>query len=146
MRLSLLASLIGALLGAAVATAQSGPTGGGGLTTTTTTTPVTAPPPPSPPGSDPLKGRGMWIWELTSSNNGSVSSIAATARQYGVSTVIVKSSDGTGMWSQFTPQLIHAMHADGIKVCAWQYVYGTDPVGEATAGATAVRDGADCLM
>jgi hypothetical protein len=145
MRFTLLASLIGALLGAAVATAQSGPTGGGGVGPTTTTT-ATAPPPPTPPGSDLLKGRAMWIWELGSSSGGSVSSIAATARQYGISTVIIKSSDGTGMWSQFTPALVRSLHAGGIHVCAWQYVYGSNPIGEANAGATAVRDGADCLM
>jgi peptidoglycan hydrolase-like protein with peptidoglycan-binding domain len=148
MRFSLLASLIAALLGAAVATAQSGPTGGGGVGAppTTTTTTVTAPPPPTPPGSDPLKGRAMWIWELSSSSGGSVSSIATRAHQYGISTVIIKSSDGTGMWAQFTPALVRSLHANGLHVCAWQYVYGNNPVDEANAGATAVRDGADCLM
>jgi Putative peptidoglycan binding domain len=60
--------------------------------------------------------------------------------------VIIKSSDGGSMWSQFTPQLIHALHANGIRVCAWQYVYGAQPVAEAQVGATAVSDGADCLV
>ena len=31
-------------------------------------------------------------------------------------------------------------------MCAWQYVYGNQPVGEAQVGAAAVRDGADCLV
>ena len=39
-----------------------------------------------------------------------------------------------------------ALHANGIKVCAWQYVYGNDPVTEAYKGAAAVHDGADCLI
>ena len=39
-----------------------------------------------------------------------------------------------------------ALHAQGIKVCAWQYVYGNAPVTEAYKGAAAVHDGADCLI
>ncbi len=39
-----------------------------------------------------------------------------------------------------------ALHANGIKVCAWQYVYGNAPVTEAYKGAAAVHDGADCLI
>jgi peptidoglycan hydrolase-like protein with peptidoglycan-binding domain len=154
MRFTLLASLVAALVGvgAAVASAQGSPTGGSGLgtsttsTTTTTTTTVTAPPPPAPKGADPLKGRAMWIWELGSSDGGNVASIAATAHQYGISTVIVKSSDGTGMWSQFNRTLVQALHASGVHVCAWQYVYGNQPVIEAQLGAAAVSDGADCLV
>src|SRR6202030_2570971 len=33
-----------------------------------------------------------------------------------------------------------------LKVCAWQYVYGTNPTGEAQLGAEAVANGADCLV
>jgi peptidoglycan hydrolase-like protein with peptidoglycan-binding domain len=50
------------------------------------------------------------------------------------------------MWSQFNPEFVSAMHHSGIRVCAWQFVYGNNPVGEAHAGARAVRDGADCLL
>ena len=38
------------------------------------------------------------------------------------------------------------LHANGLKVCAWQYVYGTNPAGEAELGAQAVATGADCLV
>ncbi len=31
-------------------------------------------------------------------------------------------------------------------MCAWQYVYGMHPAGEAEIGAGSVRDGADCLL
>jgi peptidoglycan hydrolase-like protein with peptidoglycan-binding domain len=59
----------------------------------------------------------------------------------------VKSSDGsTNYWGQFTSQLVAELHANGIKVCAWQYVYGSSPVGEANLGARAVASGADCLV
>ncbi len=59
----------------------------------------------------------------------------------------MKSSDGSSnYWSQFSPELVAAMHANGLKVCAWQFVYGTNPVGEAELGARAVAAGADCLV
>jgi hypothetical protein len=96
--------------------------------------------------SNPFLGRGMWIWYVSASSSGTFSSMAAQAHRYGVKTLMIKSGDGTNVWSQFTPQLVAAMHAYGLKVCAWQYVYGTHPVYEANVGATAVRDGADCLL
>jgi hypothetical protein len=95
---------------------------------------------------NPLAGRAMWIWEVPDANGGNVASIVTTARQYGIRTLIIKSSDGTDMWSQFTPELVAALHANGLRVCAWQYVYGNHPVTEAYMGANAVRDGADCLV
>jgi Putative peptidoglycan binding domain len=95
---------------------------------------------------NPLNGRAMWIWELPRSDRGNLTSLMADAHRFGLSTLIVKSSDGTDMWSQFTPQLVSALHANGIKVCAWQYVYGNAPVTEAYKGAAAVHDGADCLI
>jgi len=88
----------------------------------------------------------MWIWELPDANGGNLSSIVATAHRYGISTLLVKSSDGTDPWSQFNSSMVAALHANGLKVCAWQYVYGNHPVTEAYLGADAVRDGADCLV
>ena len=38
------------------------------------------------------------------------------------------------------------MHANGLRACAWQFVYGDDPLGEAALGADAVAAGADCLV
>jgi Putative peptidoglycan binding domain len=101
---------------------------------------------PSAEAANPLQGRGMWIWEVPYSSGGNVDAITSAARQYGISTVYVKSSDGTSMWSQFNPSFVQALHAAGVHVCAWQYVYGDHPVAEAQLGAEAVHDGADCLM
>ncbi len=86
---------------------------------------------------NPLNGRAMWIWELPNSDGGSLSAIIAAAHRFGLSTLIVKSSDGSDMWSQFTPQLVSALHANGIKVCAWQYVYGSAPSHRGLQGAAA---------
>jgi hypothetical protein len=98
-------------------------------------------------GPNPLMGRAVWIWELGSTDGGDVSDIIAGAKLYGVTTVFIKSSDGADFWSdQFTPAIVRALHAGGLNVCAWQYVYGASPIKEADVGARAVRDGADCLV
>jgi hypothetical protein len=59
-------------------------------------------------GSFALDGRAMWIWELPYSDGGNLSSIVAAAHRFGVSTLLVKSSDGTNPWSQFSPALVSA--------------------------------------
>jgi hypothetical protein len=92
-------------------------------------------------------GQGMWIWYMSASDGGNVASIVTQAHAAGVSTLFIKSSDGSSnYWSQFSPQLVAELHANGLKACAWQYVYGTNPTGEAELGAQAVADGADCLV
>ena len=89
----------------------------------------------------------MWIWELSRSEGGDPAAIAARARSAGITTVFVKSSDGaTSRWAQFNPALVAALHANGLRACAWQFVYGNDPIGEASLGADAIADGADCLV
>jgi Putative peptidoglycan binding domain len=95
---------------------------------------------------DALAGRGMWIWEISQSDGGTLSSIISTARTYGVSTLMIKSADGPTMWSQFNSQVVRALHSAGLRVCAWQYVYGNHPLLEADVAAEAVHDGADCLI
>jgi peptidoglycan hydrolase-like protein with peptidoglycan-binding domain len=92
-------------------------------------------------------GNGMWIWELPETDGGDLAAIVAQAHAAGLSTLFIKSSDGAvNRWAQFNPQLVATLHANGLRVCAWQYVYGSDPLGEAAQGASAVSDGADCLV
>ena len=93
-----------------------------------------------------FSGDGMWIWQLPKSSGGDVNAIAAHAHASGIETVFVKSSDGTTPWPQFSPQLVAALHELGLRACAWQFVYGADPAGEAAQGARAVATGADCLV
>jgi peptidoglycan hydrolase-like protein with peptidoglycan-binding domain len=98
-------------------------------------------------GPSPLEGQGMWIWYVNQSNGGSVASMVAQAHAAGVTTLFIKSSDGSSnYWGQFSAQLVAELHANGVKACAWQYVYGTNPGGEAQLGAQAVAAGADCLV
>jgi peptidoglycan hydrolase-like protein with peptidoglycan-binding domain len=98
------------------------------------------------PRGDPFALRGMWIWELARSDGGNLSNLIADARRYGVSTVFIKSGDGTSIWSQFNAPLLSTLHAHGLRVCAWQYVYGNHPITEAYVGAAAVKAGANCLV
>ncbi|MDX6666491.1 MAG: hypothetical protein QOG68_2697 [Solirubrobacteraceae bacterium] len=108
-------------------------------------------PAPTPPATTtalpaPFAGNGMWIWELGSSDHGDAAAIGARARAAGMTTVFVKSADGTNVWSQFSPALVAALHAQGLQVCGWQFLYGSSPGGEAKAGAVAAANGADCMV
>jgi hypothetical protein len=106
--------------------------------------PVVVQPSGGVPGA--LVGNGMWIWELPRSDGGDPAAIAAHAHATGIATVFVKSADGTNVWSQFSPALVQALHAYGLHVCAWQFVYGSDPIGEAQAALAGVAAGADCFV
>jgi hypothetical protein len=108
-----------------------------GPTTTTTTTQGSA---------SAFDGDGMWIWYLSKSDEGDLAAIVARAKESGIGTLYIKSSDGTTYWSQFSSQMVAELHASGLKVCAWQYVYGGSPLLEAEVGAKAVATGADCLV
>jgi Putative peptidoglycan binding domain len=94
----------------------------------------------------PFLRPGMWIWYVDQSQGGSVPAILATAHRHHIGTVYVKAGDGTTTWDQFNPTLVAALHHGGLKVCAWQFVYGDYPAAEAQIGAEAAADGADCLV
>lgn len=93
----------------------------------------------------PLDGDGMWIWYVARAG-GSAEAIAKKAKRYGIETVFIKSSDGGNWWWQQFPRVVGPLKQRGIKVCAWQYVYGRHPRAEADFGARAVKAGADCLV
>jgi peptidoglycan hydrolase-like protein with peptidoglycan-binding domain len=140
-RLRYLLIPLAVVISAAFASAAGGSSGG-----VTGAPPSGSPAPSHNAQGGPLKGRAMWIWYVSQSNGGDLTSIISTARTYGISTLIIKSGDGAGTWSQFTPQLVATLHANGLKACAWQYVYGNQPIFEAEVGAAAVHAGADCLL
>jgi hypothetical protein len=138
-------------------TGPSGGTGSGGMGPSGGSSPGTKPKPKpkrqrrtkprhSAAGHDPFDSRGMWIWVLSQSDGGNVSALVADAHRSVVTTLVIKSGDGSSTWSQFNPQLVAALHAKGLRVCAWQYVYGVHPINEAHVGTEAVADGADCLV
>jgi hypothetical protein len=94
----------------------------------------------------PFLRQGQWIWYVEQSNGGSIPSIIATAHRHHIGTVYIKAGDGTTTWDQFNPTVVAELHHGGLKVCAWQFVYGDAPAAEAQIGAEAVADGADCLV
>jgi Putative peptidoglycan binding domain len=101
---------------------------------------------PSASAVGPFDGNGIWIWYVSRSSGGDYTAIVTQAKRYGVDTVFVKSSDGTRWWSQFSPTLVSELKSAGLHVCAWQFVYGSQPATEATLGARAAQSGADCLV
>jgi peptidoglycan hydrolase-like protein with peptidoglycan-binding domain len=94
----------------------------------------------------PPDGRAVWVWYMSRSDGGRIATIAAHARAAGVRTLIVKAADGVRPWRQFDRRLVSTLRRRHLHVCAWQYVYGTHPVGEAAAAARAARAGAECLI
>jgi hypothetical protein len=97
-------------------------------------------------GHSAFSRQGMWIWYVDQSQGGSVPAILATAHRHHIGTVYIKEGDGATRWDQFNGALVRALHHGGLKVCAWQFVYGDAPLAEARVGAAAVRAGADCLV
>jgi len=96
--------------------------------------------------ANPYRGDGMWIWYVRRTSGGDLGRIARKARRNGIETVYIKSSDGSTSWSQFRRGLVSYLHGRGLRVCAWQFVYGRRPGAEARRGAEAVEKGADCLV
>ncbi|HEY2052388.1 MAG TPA: peptidoglycan-binding domain-containing protein [Solirubrobacterales bacterium] len=94
----------------------------------------------------PFVRQGMWIWYVDQSQGGNLPAIIRTAHRHDIGTVYVKAGDGATRWDQFNGALVAALHHGGLKVCAWQFVYGNAPEAEARIGAAAVRAGADCLV
>lgn len=107
-------------------------------------------PPPGPiavpAGSSPFDRQGQWIWYVSRSHGGSIARIVAQAKRFDIGTLYIKAGDGGDTWSQFNPGLVNALHAGGLDVCSWTFVYGNSPVAEAKVAAESVRDGADCYV
>ncbi|MSX01770.1 MAG: hypothetical protein F2813_01255 [Actinobacteria bacterium] len=93
-----------------------------------------------------FKGQAMWIWQMPKTEGGNVAKIVARAKKANVTAVYVKSADGSGAWQQFTKTLVKSLRASGLRVCGWQFVYGSKPTAEARAAATAKTAGAQCLI
>ena len=99
------------------------------------------------PVPTPFTGAGMWVVNLTDAEGGVPASLINRAQQSRISTIFLKSADGTSsQGSQFSADLVTTMHQAGIRLCAWQYVYGTNPAAEAAVALQAYAAGADCFV
>ncbi|HEY6637408.1 MAG TPA: peptidoglycan-binding domain-containing protein [Solirubrobacterales bacterium] len=132
-----------ALATAALVALAAGPLSGGALSQTAGSPPTTD---TGDKPKSPLAGDGMWIWYVSRSSHGKIGKIAKRAHARGIETVLIKSGDGTTYWNQFSSSLVSRLHARGLNVCAWQFIYGRKPGKEARVGAAAVDRGADCLV
>ncbi|MEZ5123607.1 MAG: peptidoglycan-binding domain-containing protein [Solirubrobacterales bacterium] len=95
---------------------------------------------------DPFAGHGMWIWQVSKAAGGDPAGIAEQAHAANIDTLIIKSAHGPTPWSQFSPQLVAALKAQGLTVCGYQRLLGSRAQAQAQAAATAVAAGADCFV
>ena len=101
-----------------------------------------SPPPPAPkpaaPASSKTPGsagtrrssaRACGSGTSTSPRAARVPAILAPPTATDIGTVYIKAGDGATRWNQFNAPLVAALHRGGLKVCAWQFVYGDAPGG-----------------
>lgn len=94
----------------------------------------------------PFAGQGMWIHEVPRSEGGDAAAIASRAAAAGMSHVVVKAAHGTQAWAQFDASLVEALHAAGLRVCAYQRALAIRPAAEARVLAATVALGVDCVV
>jgi Putative peptidoglycan binding domain len=87
----------------------------------------------------------MWIWLMPRSSRGDLDAIVSKARRHGIENVVVKGGNGTAKLRQFSGRLVSRLRAGGLRVCAYQFVFGRRPATEARVGARLARM-ADCLV
>jgi hypothetical protein len=92
-----------------------------------------------------LTGKGFFIWKVKSCENGNASAIASTALAAGLTHVLIKIADGPNPFNidssrntDLLPPVVEALHANGIQVLGWHYIYGYNPTGEAQIAAQRV--------
>jgi len=98
------------------------------------------------PASVVFDGDAMWIWLLERSDRGDLGRVVRRARRNGLELVILKAGDARAQWTQVSPELVGSLHAAGIRVCGYHFVYGEAPRAEARVSAAIARTGADCLV
>jgi hypothetical protein len=91
-----------------------------------------------------FRGEALWVREITAGGSGR--ELVARAAAAGARTLYVKAGDGVRAEPQFTAALVSEMRAAGASVCAWTFAYGSEPAAEAAVAASAVSDGAQCLV
>lgn len=78
-------------------------------------------------------GKGMWIWDWSTTDGGSAPAIVDQARRAGLHDVWVRVGDsGEGFYGAGELQaLVPLAHAAGIRVIAWAFPYLYNPAGDA---------------
>lgn len=83
-----------------------------------------------------LIGKGIWIWKTTNCENGDLDAIVRRATSAGFTHLILKIADGDDpyqIWDRRDTalELIPRLHAAGITVWGWNYIYGDPPARDA---------------
>ncbi len=95
-----------------------------------------------------LYGKGFFIWQIPKCENGNPSAIAAKAASAGLSHVLIKIADGANWPYNFdtranvdlVPPVMEALRSVGVSVWGWQYVRGSNPIGEAQLAIRRIRE------
>jgi hypothetical protein len=88
----------------------------------------------------PIGGKGIYLWQLWTANNGgkNLNTIIAKLKSTGISWIVIKMGDGDSFYNSSDKSLytwattnygsmdsvISIFHSNGIKLLAFQYVYG----------------------
>ena len=87
-----------------------------------------------------ITGKGFYIWKIPSCENGDPQAIAQIAYQSGLSHVLIKIANGiydynydASLRKDLVAPVADALHAKGIAVWGWHYVFGDLPREEAKA-------------
>lgn len=81
-----------------------------------------------------LLGKGMFTWVIKDCEGGDIDAIVARAKEAQLTFLMPKIAHRSVEYTINSPYLaefVEKCHVAGIKVIAWQYVYGTNPSAEA---------------
>src|SRR5919199_991226 len=90
---------------------------------------------------DPIRGIGLYVWELNGCEGGNVAAITQRLKNANVAWVAVKAADGAAAFPGWTAALVAQIKAAGIRCLGWQYIYGSAdgrPAGEIAAACRAL--------
>lgn len=93
-----------------------------------------------------LRGKGQYIWQVPEAERGNPQAIAQAAQEARLSHVLIKVAEGVWRYNvtqqgiDLVQPVIEALHAVGIEVWGWQYVYGNNPNGEAAVAIRRCRE------
>ncbi len=93
-----------------------------------------------------FKGVGLWVVDLPEADGGGADALIARARASGAQTILLRLPDAGRGLGEFSSSLVASPKAGGVRLCAWQYIFGDDPEAEAAAAVDAVKAGAACLV
>lgn len=84
-------------------------------------------------------GKGYFVWNLSRCAGGLFDTLAKQAKLAGLKWVAIKVANGIASFNGNITPWVEALHAEGIRVWGWQYVYGASPEGEAAVAIDALR-------